>query len=196
MEKIKILVVDDELRVRDEIAEFLLENKYQVFKAGLPSEAFNILKQNDIDLVILDITDIENPVQVADYQTPGIAVEVAVAGEYIFVADEYSVMILRFTETGIVEEVGRIPNNFALSQNYPNPFNSSTNINYTLPHQSEVAIDIYDILGRHIETLVDETQPAGRYEAIWDAVDAASGIYFYKINAGDKTETKQMVLLK
>ena len=55
MEKIKILVVDDELRVRDEIAEFLLENKYQVFKAGLPSEAFEILKKNDIDLVILDI---------------------------------------------------------------------------------------------------------------------------------------------
>jgi len=55
MEKVKILVVDDELRVRDEIAEFLIENKYQVFKAGLPSEAFNILKQNDIDIVILDI---------------------------------------------------------------------------------------------------------------------------------------------
>ena len=55
MEKVKILVVDDELRVRDEIAEFLVENKYQVFKAGLPSEAFNILKQNEIDIVILDI---------------------------------------------------------------------------------------------------------------------------------------------
>jgi DNA-binding NtrC family response regulator len=55
MEKLKILVVDDEIRVRDEIAEFLMENKYEVFKAGLPSEAFSILKQNDIDLVILDI---------------------------------------------------------------------------------------------------------------------------------------------
>ena len=55
MEKVKILVVDDELRVRDEIAEFLVENKYQVFKAGLPSEAFNILNQNEIDIVILDI---------------------------------------------------------------------------------------------------------------------------------------------
>ena len=55
MEKVKILVVDDEQRVRDEIAEFLMENKYKVYKAGLPSEAFNILKKNDIDLVILDI---------------------------------------------------------------------------------------------------------------------------------------------
>jgi len=55
MEKVKILVVDDEQRVRDEIAEFLMENKYKVYKAGLPSEAFNILKNNDIDLVILDI---------------------------------------------------------------------------------------------------------------------------------------------
>jgi len=55
MEKIKILVVDDEVRVRDEIAEFLTENKYKVYKAGLPSEAFSILKENDIDLVILDI---------------------------------------------------------------------------------------------------------------------------------------------
>jgi len=55
MEKIKILVVDDEQRVRDEIAEFLVDNKYQVYKAGLPSEAFSILKENKIDLVILDI---------------------------------------------------------------------------------------------------------------------------------------------
>jgi len=150
----------------------------------------------DENLVILDITDIANPVQIADYQTPGIAVEVAVVGEYIFVADQYSVLILRFTETGIIEEVGRIPDNFALSQNYPNPFNSSTNINYTLPHQSEVAIDIYDILGRKVQALVNKEQQAGSHQAVWNADDFTSGVYFYKLTAGDFAESKKMILIK
>lgn len=150
----------------------------------------------DENLVILDITDIANPVQVADYQTPGLAVGVAADGDYIYVADESSVLILRFTETGIIEEVGRIPGNFALSQNFPNPFNSSTNINYTLPHQSEVTIDIYDILGRRVETLVNTQQQAGNHQIIWDAKDTSTGMYFYKIRADDYSETKRMLLLK
>ncbi|MCD6162303.1 MAG: T9SS type A sorting domain-containing protein [candidate division Zixibacteria bacterium] len=95
-----------------------------------------------------------------------------------------------------IDEDDNHPMNFSLSQNYPNPFNSRTVINYSLLKPSQVQLAIYDIFGRHVETLVDESQPAGCYEAIWNADGAASGIYYYKIRTGGKSATKQMVLLK
>ena len=84
----------------------------------------------------------------------------------------------------------------SLSQNYPNPFNSSTIIEYNLPTASEVTIDIYDILGRRVETLVQGEQAAGSHQALWNASDAASGIYFYKIQSGDRINTRKMILIK
>ena len=89
-----------------------------------------------------------------------------------------------------------IPKSINLSQNYPNPFNTSTAISYTLPCQSDVTIDIYDILGRKVETLVSRHQPAGYHRVIWDAEGLSSGMYFYKIQAGDYLGTKKMVLLR
>ncbi len=88
------------------------------------------------------------------------------------------------------------PEEFSISQNYPNPFNAMTVIRYSLPEPSEVAIDIYDILGRKIETLVNERQPAGYHQAVWDAIDKSSGIFFFRIQAGDHSETRKMMLLK
>jgi hypothetical protein len=89
-----------------------------------------------------------------------------------------------------------IPNNYSLSQNYPNPFNASTLIGYNLPYQSQVIIEIYDILGRRIETIQDGLQPAGYHQAAWNAGDYPSGNYFYRIQAGEYSETKKMLLLK
>ena len=97
---------------------------------------------------------------------------------------------------GIEDIQTLLPSRCYLSQNYPNPFNSSTTISYTLPHSCDVTIDIYDILGRKVETLVNDEQPAGYHQVIWNADDAVSGIYFYRINASDYTETKKMMLLK
>jgi len=89
-----------------------------------------------------------------------------------------------------------IPDYMVLSQNYPNPFNSSTLISYSLPHGSHVSIDIYDILGRHVQTLFDSQQQAGYHRELWQANNIPSGLYFYKLQAGDHTETRKMVLLK
>jgi len=103
---------------------------------------------------------------------------------------------------GISEQVGiddretQVPNRITLLQNYPNPFNASTTICYTLPEPSNITINIYDILGRKVETLVSRKQQAGFHQAIWNAEDAVSSTYFYKISVGDYTETRQMVLLK
>jgi len=83
-----------------------------------------------------------------------------------------------------------------LYQNYPNPFNPSTTIKYDLPKQSRVKIEVYDILGRKVATLVDETRIAGSYQVIWNANRSASGVYFYRIETGNYCATKKLLLLK
>ncbi len=100
-------------------------------------------------------------------------------------------------QTG-AEEVNSavLPHQLQLLQNYPNPFNSSTTIEYALPQDAEVTIEIYDILGRRVETLVQEEQQAGYHQVVWDASDHSSGLYFYRIQAGEYAETRKMVLLK
>jgi len=94
-----------------------------------------------------------------------------------------------------------LPMVFALYQNYPNPFNPITKINYDLPEQSDVTITIYDMLGRQVKTLVNQTQDAGYKSIIWNATNnygkpVSAGIYLYQIYAGNNMQTKKMVLLK
>ena len=88
-----------------------------------------------------------------------------------------------------------------LSQNYPNPFNPATQISYSLPKNCNVIIVIYNVLGQKVKTLVDEFQTAGYKTVHWDGKDdqgneVASGVYFYKLKAGDFSETKKMILMK
>jgi len=88
------------------------------------------------------------------------------------------------------------PNNYTLSQNYPNPFNPSTSIHYQFPELSFVTLKVYDVLGREVTILVNEEKPAGIYEVEFDGVNLPSGIYLYRLYAGNFIETKKMVLLK
>ncbi len=83
-----------------------------------------------------------------------------------------------------------------ITSNYPNPFNSSTTIQYGLPEAGEVRIEIFDLLGREVQTLVKGKQDAGIYSITWDAGDQASGVYFYRITAGEFVQTRRMVLVK
>jgi len=94
-----------------------------------------------------------------------------------------------------------IPTTYALSQNYPNPFNAATAVNYALPENTDVVLEIYNLLGQKVVTLVDENQEAGYYSIIWDGMDddgvpVPTGVYLYKLRAGNFVETKKMVLLK
>ena len=96
-----------------------------------------------------------------------------------------------------VEKIGDvIPSYFNLSQNYPNPFNPSTTISYQIPVPGKVTLKIYDILGREVTTLVNKEQKAGNYKVNFDASRLASGVYFYRIIAGDFVQTKKMILLR
>jgi hypothetical protein len=93
-----------------------------------------------------------------------------------------------------VEEA--LPTVYALEQNYPNPFNPSTRIQFGMPQTSHVKLEIYNGLGERIATLVDETRQAGYYSEQFDATGLASGLYFYRLQAGDFVDTKKLVLLK
>jgi hypothetical protein len=88
------------------------------------------------------------------------------------------------------------PDHFILEQNYPNPFNPLTKIKYSVKSAQKVTLKVFDLLGREITTLVNEEKPAGTYEVIFDAKNLPSGIYFYKISAGEFNSVKKMVLLK
>jgi hypothetical protein len=88
------------------------------------------------------------------------------------------------------------PLTFALGQNYPNPFNPNTLIKYQIPELSFVTVNIYDVLGKEIANLVNNEKPAGSYEVEFSATGLPSGIYFYKLQAGNFVETKKMVLMK
>ena len=89
-----------------------------------------------------------------------------------------------------------IPVQFSLSQNYPNPFNASTIISYDLPYRLQVTIDVFDILGRQVKTISDGRQSAGSHSLIWHVGDFSSGVYFYRLQAGEYTETRKMMLAK
>jgi len=92
--------------------------------------------------------------------------------------------------------VANLPTEFALRQNYPNPFNPTTQIKYDLPVDCQVRLDVYNVVGQRVATLVDGHQKAGYKLVSWNARDMASGVYFYKLVAGDYSSIKKMVVLK
>ena len=89
-----------------------------------------------------------------------------------------------------------LPITFSLSQNYPNPFNPVTTIRYSIEKTSHVKLQIYNILGKLVETLVDEERLAGPYSLSWDGARFASGVYFYRLDVGNRAVVKKMLLMK
>jgi parallel beta-helix repeat protein len=99
--------------------------------------------------------------------------------------------------TGVDDDVvENLPVAINLSQNYPNPFNATTTISYNIATPSHVKLEIFDLLGRSVSTLVDEYQNAGTFQANWNASDVSSGTFFYRLQSGQSVESKKMVLLK
>jgi len=92
-------------------------------------------------------------------------------------------------------EIGH-PTEYALFQNYPNPFNPSTTLRYQIPASSFVTLKVYDVLGSEVATLVNEEKSVGSYEVEFSATAIPSGVYFYRIQAGNYLETKKMILMK
>jgi photosystem II stability/assembly factor-like uncharacterized protein len=99
--------------------------------------------------------------------------------------------------TWIDQNTGKTyPNKLSLSQNYPNPFNPSTKIKFTLPNAEKVKIDLYNTLGQRVEILLDQQMKAGHHEVKFNAENLSSGVYYYRIEAGEFQDVKKMVLLR
>jgi hypothetical protein len=98
--------------------------------------------------------------------------------------------------TGVASESGNVPATFSLSQNYPNPFNPRTGIRYQVPGVSDVKLIVFDLLGREVAVLVNERKVPGTYEVAFDGNGLASGVYLYRMMAGNFVQTKKLVIVK
>lgn len=100
------------------------------------------------------------------------------------------------TDVNNKNDNGQLPDNYKLYDNYPNPFNPTTIIKYNLPSAKHVTLQVYNILGQLISTLVDKTQAAGSYSVSFNALNLNSGMYIYRLKAGNYIKTKKMILIK
>ena len=126
----------------------------------------------------------------------------------VTVGKEVSAFVQQFYQSNfddnilpVEEEKNLIVDEFKLFQNYPNPFNPATTIRFAIPnvetgHAPSVQLKVYDVLGNEIDVLVNEEKPAGSYEVEFDASSLSSGVYFYRLKAGDYVEIRKMVYLK
>ena len=121
---------------------------------------------------------------------------IKLVNQYSYSDYVYSPIITWSRVTDIYTENNEIPKIYSLKQNYPNPFNPNTTIEYAIPKQSNVTIIIFDLLGREVMTLVNEVKQAGNYKVKFNAYNLPSGVYIYRIKAGDFVAIKKLILLK
>jgi hypothetical protein len=123
-------------------------------------------------------------------------------GDIILKNETFGAELLIGTEGFLSSQLGDlVPKTFALHQNYPNPFNPNTTIRFDLPNEALVRLDVYNILGRKVTTLINQPMQPGYHSIEWNGNDdngrtIASGVYFYRLQAGDNTAKKKMVVLK
>jgi hypothetical protein len=116
--------------------------------------------------------------------------------DYYFTGYSINVSYTLVASTGVSANTGAAVTEYSLFQNYPNPFNPATTIRFELPAASHVKLTVFDALGREVRMLVNELRQPGRYEALFDATDLSSGVYFYRIEAGSYIQSRKFILLK
>ena len=177
--------------IRYAVLEDGVWNISTIYHQSRPHAFYNATEMHGMCLIVSDFTD---SVRV-------IGEEMEITGWY-----EYTSRLVEFSWADITtdaEEESRnvLPDRFCLYQNFPNPFNLTTFISYNLPRRSNVRIEIFNLLGQRVQTLVDKEKPAGSYTVSWDGNSAkgqpvATGVYLYRLQAGDHVETRKMLLLK
>lgn len=157
------------------------------------------LKGPNIDTVFNSITDTSVVLNIMPRLSTASLYKWTV-GVFDGVVTVASLDTFRFKTSDIISsvkvEINNIPTVFSLAQNYPNPFNPSTTINYDLPKESKVLLKVFNILGQEISTLVNEQLPAGRYSVLFQSQKLGSGVYFYRICAGEFVDAKKFILLR
>jgi hypothetical protein len=115
---------------------------------------------------------------------------------YVETLDTFGIMGLKDFVTEVEDITETLPTVYSLNQNYPNPFNPATMINFSIPKEEFVTLNVYNSIGQKVATLVNESKSAGTYQVDFNAANLSSGIYLYKITAGNFIETKKMILMK
>ncbi|MDD3732801.1 MAG: T9SS type A sorting domain-containing protein, partial [candidate division Zixibacteria bacterium] len=170
--------------------------------SGIGSDIPEKVLQDDIEMfygidgntIKIGLFDIEGQKLITSGSQPVIKLE----GEYEIIKAVASTKTYQSVALAINPKVedNNLPTDFTLYQNFPNPFNPTTEICFDLPNACNVKLEIFNIMGQKVTTLIDQGLDAGHHTVQWDAGNNASGIYLYKITAGDFVETKKMVLLK
>ena len=117
----------------------------------------------------------------------------ALSGGIEFWIDNFEIQL---EPIGVGDEIAGLPTEYSLSNAFPNPFNPTTTIEYTLLNEGNVSLVVYNLLGEEVARLVSENQQGGYHSVTWDASNSASGVYLYRLKAGDFIQTRKMVLLK
>jgi photosystem II stability/assembly factor-like uncharacterized protein len=117
---------------------------------------------------------------------------------FVGVGSTYGIWKRRLSEITDVKQLSapNIPASFRLWQNYPNPFNPTTTISYDIPERSHVMLNVYDVLGRNVETLINTEKEAGHYQITFKAGNLSSGVYFYRMESGSFNQTRKLLILK
>jgi hypothetical protein len=121
--------------------------------------------------------------------------------ETLYIESNVGPVEIHLTGTGVIQltvpgELAELPDNYALHAPYPNPFNAVTTISYDIPVSSMVRVDVYDVLGKKVATLVDGNGNTGRHQVMWNAGEMPSGVYFMSMVAGDFRQIRKLVILK
>jgi hypothetical protein len=123
--------------------------------------------------------------------------KIYITGKAYGINTGYDITTIELVQTsGIVKVEENIPSKYSLGQNYPNPFNPMCNVQFTICNAGNVRLVVYDIMGREVQTLVNEKLSAGKYEVKFDGSMLTSGVYFYKMVSEGYSETKRMLMIK
>lgn len=195
----KALVVNEQVQISWESESEINHAGYNIYRSDSKNGTF--VKINSI----LITSDVSSEQQNRNYEYID---AVALSGTFYYKLEDISLdgsaklhgPVMVSILTNIAEE-GLLPAEFILEQNYPNPFNPTTTISYSIPQNENVTLEIFDLTGKQIRTLVSENQSGGQYSVVWDArnevgLQVTSGVYLYRIQAGAFNSSGRMTLLK
>ena len=163
---------------------------YKVYYGSPTGYSFdNVIDVGNVTSYILSGVSVSDTIAVTAY-------DIDADGTYDQIEGHESWFAIATTTTGIKNDDVILPTTFALKQNFPNPFNPVTTISYQLPKSTFVNLSIYNVVGQLVETLVNEHKNSGYHSVTWNASGIGSGLYFYRIESREYTETKKCLMLK